>query len=183
MTFLTDMVATGSPGSNRGASSARSPPEGLRRAETGETGRALIVSGGMGRGIRAAALVAALSVSGCSELPRSFTLVSLEEVRPLVARGEVEVVEVLEPGRPAALVYPGATLWHLTDDRSLTPDIQSAGALVVGETADSAFRAAAALARSDHDPVYVFIPRTQEERQALVALARREEEATRGEDS
>jgi hypothetical protein len=133
--------------------------------------------------MRAVALVAALSVSGCSELPRSFTLVSLEEIRPLVARGEVEVVEVLEPGRPAARVYPGAVPWHPTEDRARAPEIQSAGALVVGESADSAFRAAAALARSDHDPVYVFIPRNQEERQALVALARSEEEASRGEDS
>jgi hypothetical protein len=109
--------------------------------------------------------------------------VSLEEVRPLVARGEVEVVEVLEAGRPGAGVYPGATPWRPSDDRSRIPAIGSAGALVVGESADSAFRAAAALARADHDPVYVFIPRTQEERQALVALARREEEASRGEDS
>jgi hypothetical protein len=133
--------------------------------------------------MRAIGLVVALSVSGCSELPRSFSLVSLEEVRPLVARGEVEVVEVLEPGRAAPRVYPGAILWYPTDDRTRAPEIQSAGALVVSESVDGAYRAAAALARSDHDPIYVFIPRTQEERQALVALARREEEASRGEDS
>ena len=59
----------------------------------------------MGRRIRAVALVAALSVSGCSELPRSFSLVSLEEVRPLVARGEVEVVEV--ESLPGAGSAPG----------------------------------------------------------------------------
>jgi hypothetical protein len=93
------------------------------------------------------------------------------------------VVEILEPGRPAAFGYPGAVPWHASGDDGRAPEIQRAGALVLGESAGSALRAAAALARVDHDPVYVFIPRTPEERQALVALALREEEASRGEDS
>jgi hypothetical protein len=129
------------------------------------------------------ALLAAFGTWGCSELPRSFQTLSLDEVRPLVAAGSVEVVEVLRPGPATVRMYPDAVPWHPSIDGSEPPPLRSRAALVVGSEADAVYRAAAALARADHGPLYVFIPRTPEERQALVALARRGEESSRGEDS
>jgi hypothetical protein len=137
----------------------------------------------MGRRLRAAcACIAALLLSGCPELPRSFSEIPLDRVGALVAGGTVEVIEALDSNGSGPIVYPGARRWNPSTDPARPPrDVR--GALVVGESPEVAFRAAAAIARSEYDPVYVFIPRNREERRALLALALRREEQPRGQDS
>jgi hypothetical protein len=61
--------------------------------------------------------------------------------------------------------------------------VRPGAVLVLGSSQAAGFRSAAELARTDHSPVWVFVPKTEEERAALVVPAVQAKEAAGEQDS
>ncbi len=117
--------------------------------------------------------------------PISFEVISLERARSLVANSRITLLDVVSDKADQPGPLPGGVRWRLSTGEIALPDAVSdgSGVLVVGSSSQVAHRSAAALARAGNHPVFVFIPRDADERSRLYAVARKTEEAPRGEDS
>ena len=126
----------------------------------------------------------AASTGGCGEAPPSYRVVSLGEARALMERPEVALLDAVgaQAARPQPL--PRGIRWNLVGG-VLTPpaELPEGAVLIVASDERTAHRSAAALARGSHRPVYVYVPRSAEDRTDLQAHARTPEEPNGGRDS
>ena len=140
---------------------------------------------GRSRAARAAALSASLAaIAACGEAPPSYRVVSLGEARNVLEQPGITLLDAV--GAQAAQPRPLASglRWRI-DRGALTPpeELPAGGVLVVASDERTAHRSAAALARRQFDPVYVYIARSAEDRIRLEAHAPATEELTGGRDS
>ncbi len=137
----------------------------------------------MARPARLAALLAAAALAACGEGPRSFREVPLAEASELLRDASVHVVEATDgPGRGFGTLR--GVRWRLdATTADAQPEIADGPVLVLASSSRSAHRSAAALARAGHQPVWIFVPETDEERAALAASPLEAKESTRGEGS
>jgi hypothetical protein len=132
---------------------------------------------------RPAALLLVALLAGCGEAPRSFREATLPEASELLRDPSIRVVEALDgPGRGFGTAR--GLRWRLdVGPPGGQPEVGDGPVLVLGSSQDAAHRSAAALARSGHRPVWVFVPETDGERAALAAAPLEAKEKTRGEGS
>jgi hypothetical protein len=134
---------------------------------------------------RAGALsVLLLWAAGCGEPPPSYRVVSLGEARSLVDQPDIALIDAI--GAQAQQPQPlGRGLRWRLERGELTPpqDLPEGAVLVVASDERTAHRSAAALARHRFHPVYVYIPRSAEDRSSLQAHAPITEEPSGGRDS
>jgi hypothetical protein len=137
----------------------------------------------MGGPARPAALLLVALLAGCGESPRSFREATLPETERLLRDPSVRVVEAIErPGRGFGTAR--GLRWRLdVAPPAGQPEVADGPVLVLGTSRDAGHRSAAALARSGHRPVWVFVPETDQERAALTAAPLEAKEKTRGEGS
>jgi hypothetical protein len=118
-------------------------------------------------------LLAALGfLTGCGEPRRSFREATVEQANALLADPEVAVVEALDPSARGFGVPSRGARWRLDDppDRR-QPVARSDAVLVLGSSRAAGFRSAAELARGSHATVWVFVPKSEDERAELVMPA------------
>jgi hypothetical protein len=134
---------------------------------------------------RAAVLAAVLAgTSACGEAPPSYRVVSLGEARSVLEQPGVSLLDAV--GAQAEQPRPLASGFRWRVERgALTPpqELPIGGVLVVASDERTAHRSAAALARRQFHPVYVYIARSAEDRSRLEAHAPATEELTGGRDS
>jgi hypothetical protein len=130
-------------------------------------------------------LLAVLALlAGCGEPRRAFREASLEQANALLADPEVAVVEALDGRARGFGALSRGVRWRLDDPPGRRQPVVRPGAvLVLGSSQAAGFRSAAELARTDHAPVWVFVPRSEEERAALVVPAVQAKEAAGERDS
>ncbi len=130
-------------------------------------------------------LVAALGLlTGCGEPRRSFREATLERANELLADPEVAVVEALDPRARSFGALPRSVRWRLDGPPGHREPLAHPGAvLVLGSSRAAGFRSAARLAREDLHPIWVFVPRSEDERAALVVPAVQAKEAVSEQDS
>ncbi|MEE2703032.1 MAG: hypothetical protein VX614_03315 [Myxococcota bacterium] len=122
--------------------------------------------------------------TSCAESPSSFREISLDEARRMIADGDVTVVDALAEGLEPEPVLAGGLRWKAAPTApELPPGLPGGAVLIVGSSPELGYGSAAALARAGHRPVYVFITRSRQERNALVAVALRSRETSDGRDS
>ena len=126
----------------------------------------------------------ALWATSCGEAPPSYRVVSLGEARSLLDRPEIALLDAVGAQAKQPQPLPRGVLWRLERGELTPPEELPAGAvLVVASDERTAHRSAAALARREYHPVYVYIPRSAEDRSSLHAHAPATEELPGGRDS
>ena len=129
-------------------------------------------------------LLAAMLAIGCADAPRSFSEVSLEDARRMIADTGVTVVDALAEDLEPATALAGGLQWKTAPTAAdPPPGLPDGPVLIVGSSSELGYASAAAIARVGGRPVYVFITRSRQERNALVAVALRSREASDGRDS
>jgi hypothetical protein len=125
-----------------------------------------------------------LWAASCGEAPPSYRVVSLGEARDLVEQPEIALVDAIGAQAQPPQPLPRGLRWRL-ERGALTPpqDLPEGAVLVVASDERTAHRSAAALARHRFHPVYVYIPRSAEDRSSLHANAHVTEEPSGGRDS
>jgi len=133
---------------------------------------------GIGRSLLRAAAVAwlAVALASCGDTPPSYRVVSLGEASSLIEQPGIALIDAVGvQGEPPAPLASGVR-WQLERGALTPPENLTAGAvLVVASDERTGHRSAAALARSQFHPVYVYIPRSAEDRSRLEAHAPIEE--------
>jgi hypothetical protein len=117
-------------------------------------------------------VAATVLLTGCGEPRRSFREATLQQANALLADPEIAVVEALDPrarafGTLAPREYPSL---DGTRDRG-QPVVRPGAVLVLGSSQAAGFRSAARLAREGHETVWVFVPKSEDERRGLVLPA------------
>jgi hypothetical protein len=137
------------------------------------------------RSLAAAALpLLALGAASCGDAPPSYRVVSLGEARNLLERPEVALLDAVGAQAEQPQPLPRGLVWRLERGELKPPEALPSGAvLVVASDERTAHRSAAALARRHYHPVYVYIPRSAEDRSSLQAHAPETEEQASGRDS
>lgn len=133
----------------------------------------------------AAALAAmALASASCNDAPPSYRVVSLGEARHLLERPDIALLDAVGEHAQLPQPLPRGLVWRIERGELKPPQALPAGAvLVVASDENTAHRSAAALARNQYRPVYVYIPRNAEDRSSLQAHAPTTEEHSGGRDS
>lgn len=131
------------------------------------------MTNGRPRSRRVCALsVLALWAASCGEPPPSYRVVSLGEARNLVEQPEIALIDAIGAQAQPTQPLPRGLRWRLERGELTPPQELPAGAvLVVASDERTAHRSAAALARRRFHPVYVYIPRSAEDRSSLQAHA------------
>jgi hypothetical protein len=126
----------------------------------------------------------ALWAASCGAPPPSYRVVSLGEARSLVDQPDVALIDAIGAQAQQPQPLPRGLRWRL-ERGELTPpnDLPEGAVLVVASDERTAHRSAAALARHRFRPVYVYIPRSAEDRSSLHARAPNTEEPSGGRDS
>ena len=126
----------------------------------------------------------AFGAAGCGAPPPSYRVVSLGEARHLLERPEVALLDAVGAQSQPPQPLPRGLVWRIDRGELTPPEALPAGAvLVVASDEHTAHRSAAALARRQYHPVYVYIPRSAEDRSSLQAHAPATEEHSGGRDS
>jgi hypothetical protein len=130
-------------------------------------------------------LVAALVLlAGCGEPPRSFHEATLEQANALLADPDIAVVEALDARAAGFGAIARGVRWRLDDaTRRRQPVVRPGAVLVLASSRAAGFRSAAELSRSDHQPIWVFVPKDESERRALVIPAVEAKEEVREQGS
>ena len=118
-------------------------------------------------------------LAGCGEPRRSFREATLEQANALLADPEVALVEALDPRARGFGALPRGVRWRTRgvrwrlDDppRRHEPVLRPGVVLVLGSSRAVGFRSAAELAREGASAVWVFVPKSEDERAALVVPA------------
>jgi hypothetical protein len=128
-------------------------------------------------------LAAAGLLTGCGEPRRSFREVSVEQANALLADPDVAVVEALEPrARGFGALARRARPLDDPAERG-EPVVRPDRVLVLGSSRAAAFRSAAKLAREGRETVWVFVPKSEDERAGLLVPAVQAKEGVSEPDS
>jgi hypothetical protein len=116
------------------------------------------------------------ALGSCGQTPPSYRVVSLGEARTLIEQPGMALIDAIGAQAEAPRPLASGVRWRLERGALIPPEELAAGAvLVVASDERTGHRSAAALARRQFHPVYVYIPRSAEDRSRLEAHAPTEE--------
>ncbi len=108
----------------------------------------------------------------------------MEAAQTLLGQPDVVIVDAVLDTPPWPEPLAGAIRWMVDAyEPTEAPELPQGRVLLVGSNEAVAYRSAAALARTGNPTVYLCIPNSTEERQALQQHALQAKEISRGPDS
>lgn len=140
---------------------------------------------GRSSAVRASVLAAVVAgISACGDAPPSYRVVSLGEARSVLEQPGIALVDAVGAQSATPRPFASGFRWRVERGALAPPGELPLGAvLVVASDERTAHRSAAALARNQFHPVYVYIARSAEDRSRLAAHAPSTEEHSGGRDS